>query len=87
MGEPLAIGALKTIRSNEVGSGLRLNAQIDAEYLGLTDEQALAWEEHTSSASSRCGPTRRRATPRAAATSASSRRSRASPSSCRATSS
>jgi lambda family phage portal protein len=44
MGEPLAIGALKTIRSNEVGSGLRLNASIDAEYLGLTDDEALAWE-------------------------------------------
>lgn len=47
MGEALAIGALKTIRSNEVGSGLRLNAQIDANYLGMTDEQALAWEDAT----------------------------------------
>lgn len=47
MGEPLALGALKTIRTNEVGSGLRLNAQIDAEFLGMTDEQALEWEAHT----------------------------------------
>jgi capsid protein len=44
---PLAIGALKTIRTNEIGAGLRLNAQIDAEFLGLTDEQALAWEANT----------------------------------------
>lgn len=47
MGEPLAIGALKTIRTNEVGAGLVLNAQVDAEYLKLSDEQALAWEAHT----------------------------------------
>lgn len=47
MGDPLAIGALKTIRTNEIGAGLRLNAQIDAEYLGLTDEQALEWEANT----------------------------------------
>jgi len=47
MGEPLAVGALKTIRVNEVGIGLRLNAQIDQKFLGLSDEQALEWEEHT----------------------------------------
>lgn len=47
MGEPLAIGALKTIRANEIGAGLRLNAQIDAEFLGMSDEQALDWEAHT----------------------------------------
>lgn len=47
MGEPLAAGALRTIRTNEVGAGLRLNAQIDARFLGLTDDEALAWEEHT----------------------------------------
>jgi lambda family phage portal protein len=47
MSEPLAIGALRAIRSNEIGSGLRLNAQIDAEALGMTDEQALAWEANT----------------------------------------
>jgi capsid protein len=47
MGDPLAIGALKTIRTNEIGAGLRLNAQIDQEYLGLDDDQALAWEAHT----------------------------------------
>jgi lambda family phage portal protein len=44
-GEGLAIGALRTVRTNEVGPGLRLNAQIDAGFLGLTPEQAQAWEE------------------------------------------
>jgi capsid protein len=47
MGDPLAIGALKTIQVNEIGSGLRLNAQVDAEYLGLDDDEALEWEAHT----------------------------------------
>lgn len=44
MGAPLATGALKTMRTNVIGSGLRLNAQVDADYLGLTIEEADAWE-------------------------------------------
>lgn len=44
MGAPFATGALKTIRTNVVGSGLRLNAQIDYEYLGMTLEEADEWE-------------------------------------------
>lgn len=40
MGVPLATGAVKTMRTNVVGSGLTLNSQIDNEYLGLTEEQA-----------------------------------------------
>lgn len=44
MGAPLATGALKTIRTNVVGSGLKLNAQIDYDYLGMTLEEADAWE-------------------------------------------
>ena len=44
MGSPLATGAIKTVRTNVVGSGLSLNAQIDAEFLGLTDEEARKWE-------------------------------------------
>lgn len=44
MGAPLATGALKTIRTNVVGSGLKLNAQIDYEYLGMTLQEADAWE-------------------------------------------
>lgn len=46
MGTPLATGALKTIRTNVVGSGLRLNAQIDADYLGMSDDEADEWERH-----------------------------------------
>ena len=45
MGSPIATGALKTVRTNVVGAGLRLNAQIDFEYLGLTEEQAEQWEK------------------------------------------
>lgn len=46
-GTPLATGALKTLRTNVVGSGLRLNAQIDYEFLGMTEEEADAWETIT----------------------------------------
>lgn len=44
MGAPLATGALKTTRTNVVGAGLKLNAQIDYEYLGMTLEEADKWE-------------------------------------------
>lgn len=44
MGAPLATGALKTIRTNVVGSGLKLNSQIDFEYLGMTLDEANEWE-------------------------------------------
>lgn len=40
MGVPLAAGAIKTMRTNVVGSGLILKSQVDYEYLGLTEEQA-----------------------------------------------
>ncbi|MEI2466647.1 phage portal protein [Niallia taxi] len=43
-GTPLATGALKTLRTNVVGSGLRLNSQIDYEFLGISEEEADAWE-------------------------------------------
>ncbi|MGN0885793.1 MAG: phage portal protein [Candidatus Spyradenecus sp.] len=46
-GSPLASAALKTARTNVIGSGLALNAQIDAKLLGMTDEQAREWEENT----------------------------------------
>jgi capsid protein len=46
MGEGIAAGALKTIRTNEVGPGLQLNATIHAERLGLTPEQAQKWEDN-----------------------------------------
>lgn len=47
MGAPLAVSALKTIRTNVVGSGLALNSHIDAKFLGLTEEQAKEWEANT----------------------------------------
>ncbi len=44
MTAPIATGALKTIRTNVVGSGLSLNAQVDSRFLGLSDEEAREWE-------------------------------------------
>lgn len=44
MNTPVATGALKTIRTNVIGSGLRLNSQIDYEYLGMTEDEADIWE-------------------------------------------
>lgn len=42
MGIPIATAALKTLRTNVVAGGLMPSPQIDAEYLGLTNEQAEA---------------------------------------------
>lgn len=42
--QPLAAGALLTNVDNIIGWGLSPSAQIDATYLGLTDEEASAWE-------------------------------------------
>lgn len=39
MGTPIATGALKTLRTNVVGPGLKLKPQIDYEYLGLTEDE------------------------------------------------
>jgi lambda family phage portal protein len=47
MGAPIATSAIKTCRTNVVGCGLRLKSQIDAEFLGLTDEEADQWERTT----------------------------------------
>lgn len=44
MNSPLATGSLKTIRTNAVGYGLVLNSQIDYEFLGLSEDEADAWE-------------------------------------------
>ncbi|WP_205597796.1 phage portal protein [Anoxybacillus sp. MB8] len=46
MGSPLAAGALKTLRTNVVGYGLRVNPQIDADFLGMTEEEADEWERN-----------------------------------------
>lgn len=43
----LGRGAIRTLRTNVVGSGLRLNANVDRDFLGMTDEQAEAWERNT----------------------------------------
>jgi len=40
MGVPLATGALKTMRTNVVGSGLALKSQVDYAYLGISEERA-----------------------------------------------
>jgi lambda family phage portal protein len=46
MGVPIAAGAIKTMRTNVVGSGLVLKSQIDYEFLGLTEEQAQQLESN-----------------------------------------
>lgn len=40
MTSPIATSAIKTTRTNVVGSGLKLKARIDYEYLGISDEEA-----------------------------------------------
>ena len=43
MGIPLATGAIKTLRTNVVGSGLVPTPQVDADYLHLNEEQTAAY--------------------------------------------
>ena len=45
MGVPIAVGAVKTCRTNVVGSGLRLKSQIDYKAAGITSQQARELEE------------------------------------------
>lgn len=44
MAAPLATSAIKTNRTNVIGQGLVLSAKIDRETLGMTAEQATAWQ-------------------------------------------
>jgi lambda family phage portal protein len=44
---PIATGAIGTSLANVVGTGLKLQARIDAEYLGMSEEEADAWEDNT----------------------------------------
>ncbi len=44
MAAPIATAALKRQRTNIVGAGLRLKSTIDRETLGMTKEQAEAWQ-------------------------------------------
>lgn len=47
MGAPIATGALRRVRTNVVGSGLHLKCAINADVLGLTEEEADEWQRHT----------------------------------------
>lgn len=47
MAAPIATSAIKTSRTNVVGVGLRLKSRIDREMLGLSQEQAEAWQKKT----------------------------------------
>ena len=47
MAAPIATSAIKTNRTNVVGVGLRLKSRINREVLGLTPEQAEAWQKQT----------------------------------------
>lgn len=47
MAAPLATSAIKTNRTNVIGSGLILSAKIDREFLGMTAEEADAWQRNT----------------------------------------
>ena len=42
---PLATGAIATVVTNVVGDGLVLKSKVDAKALGLSKEQAAAWQE------------------------------------------
>jgi len=44
---PIALGALNTTVGHVVGTGLTYTPAIDADFLGLTDEQAEAWQDNT----------------------------------------
>ena len=44
---PIATGVINTTASHVVGTGLSCNPQIDAEYLGLTEDQANTWQLDT----------------------------------------
>lgn len=44
---PIATGACQTSIANVVGTGLKLQSRIDAEFLGMSDEQADAWQDKT----------------------------------------
>lgn len=44
---PLASGAINTVVTNVVGTGLLLEPQIDAKALGMSEDEAEAWQEQT----------------------------------------
>ncbi len=44
---PIACGAINTVTSSVVGSGLTLQSSIDAEFLGLSPEESAEWQKNT----------------------------------------
>jgi len=44
---PLALGAVNTVTTTAVGSGLVMRSQIDAAALGMTEDEAQAWQAKT----------------------------------------
>ncbi|RDY30329.1 phage portal protein [Lachnotalea glycerini] len=44
---PIAVSAIKTSRTNIVGTGLRLRATVDADMLGMSHEKATEWNKKT----------------------------------------
>lgn len=44
---PVASGAVSTVVTNVVGTGLTVQCNIDSDYLGLTEEQTEAWQANT----------------------------------------
>jgi lambda family phage portal protein len=46
MSSPLAVSAIKTNRTNVVGSGLKLKSKIDYKFLGISKEAADEWEKN-----------------------------------------
>jgi lambda family phage portal protein len=46
MNGPIATSAINTVTTNVIGPGLRLKARIDAEFLGLTEDEADQWERN-----------------------------------------
>jgi lambda family phage portal protein len=44
---PLAAGAVNTVVTNVVGTGLAIQARIDHQFLGLTEEEANDWQKRT----------------------------------------
>lgn len=47
MAAPLATSAIKTNRTNVIGQGLTLSSRIDSEALGMSVEEAAAWQRST----------------------------------------
>lgn len=43
---PLSLGAINTVCTNVVGTGLKFQARIDREFLGMADEAADQWESN-----------------------------------------